>query len=373
MPRRRELERALAEARESEERERDDARRMIQDRARTRLNGELRATIRHLERENEELTDQVERFLHLAAYEPRPFKIKPKTRREAAAGMDRCVAIALASDWHMEERVATSTVNGLNEYNPEIAQERAGHFFRNLHRLIDINRGGARIEHLCLWLGGDFISGHIHPELVESNWLAPIPATELVYDTLVSGIDYLLAKADLAELFIPTSHGNHGRTTDKRRHSTGAANSHEHGLYVRLAKHYAHEPRVQFQIADGALNYVTRYGDLTLRFSHGDYVRYAGGVGGVSIPLNKAIGRWNTQPESGGHLPRPATCDFLGHFHGYEPGANYVRNGSLIGWNAYAISIKASYEEPQQAFCMANLDAPSGHRIIGHFPIRVTA
>ena len=56
----------------------------------------------------------------------------------------------------------------------------------------------------------------------------------------------------------------------------------------------------------------------------------------------------------------------------YHPSSFYVMNGSLIGWNAFAITCKAQYEDPQQAFFMIDLDHTHGRRIMGHFPIRVT-
>ena len=40
--------------------------------------------------------------------------------------------------------------------------------------------------------------------------------------------------------------------------------------------------------------------------------------------------------------------------------SNFVSNGSLIGYNEYALSIKAKYEPPQQAFFL--IDAERGKR-----------
>jgi hypothetical protein len=38
------------------------------------------------------------------------------------------------------------------------------------------------------------------------------------------------------------------------------------------------------------------------------------------------------------------------HFHQLRDGGNFVSNGSLIGWSSYAVSIKAEFEKPKQAF-----------------------
>ena len=79
-----------------------------------------------------------------------------------------------------------------------------------------------------------------------------------------------------------------------------------------------------------------------IRFHHGHAIRYAGGVGGITIPVNKAIGQWQKM--------KNADVDCFGHWHQYMPLRNFVANGSMIGHNAFATSIKADFERPQQAF-----------------------
>jgi hypothetical protein len=81
--------------------------------------------------------------------------------------------------------------------------------------------------------------------------------------------------------------------------------------------------------------------DTTIRFQHGHAIKYGGGVGGIYIPVNKAIAQWNKA--------RHADLDVFGHFHQQRDGGNFVVNGSLIGYNAFAMSIKADYEQPKQA------------------------
>jgi hypothetical protein len=42
----------------------------------------------------------------------------------------------------------------------------------------------------------------------------------------------------------------------------------------------------------------------------------------------------------------------FGHFHQLKDGGDFVSNGSLIGYDSYALSIKADYEEPRQALIL---------------------
>lgn len=205
------------------------------------------------------------------------------------------------------------------------------------------------------------VSGYIHEELVEANYLSPTEAIRLAQRMLVRGIDLLLSRGDLKRLVIPCCFGNHGRTTNKRRISTGAKNSFEWLMYHTLADHYRGESRVEFIIADGAHVYLDCYG-VEVRFTHGDDLRYQGGIGGITIPLRKATDSWDQFKRAG--------LTVFGHWHVLDNyGAWAVGNGSLIGYNAYALSIKARFEPPQQAFFLIDSERK---RKTGAFPIFVT-
>ena len=265
---------------------------------------------------------------------------------------NEAVAIALASDWHVEERVNPETINYLNEYNPDIARFRATNFFVNLLKLIEKERQDVTIDKLVLWLGGDLITGYIHDELIEENYMSPTEATLFAQELLYSGIQFLLNHGKFKEIIVPCSYGNHGRVQVKKKVSSAYKNSYEWMMYHTLSQFFESESRINFQISNGYFNYLEIYGK-TIRFSHGDFVGYNGGIGGVSIPLNKHIYRANQQTQ--------ADLSCIGHFHQLTRGTEFIINGSLIGFNAYAQSIGASPERPQQAFQL--LDAARGFTI----------
>ena len=252
-------------------------------------------------------------------------------------------AVMVASDWHVEEQVDPTTVNGLNEYNLEIAEKRVSEFFRKGLFLTNLVRSGIKIDRLVFAILGDLISGYIHEELQEDNYLSPTEATLFVQDLLCAGIDYLLKEGNFKEIIIPCCRGNHGRTTMKKRHSTSHKNSYEWMMYKTLEKTYCNNKRVKFVVENGYHVYVPVYDNFSIRFHHGDNIRYAGGVGGITIPVNKAIAQW----EKSCH----ADLDVFGHFHQQMMDCgSFVSNGSLIGWNAFAVAIKAAYDIPKQSF-----------------------
>lgn len=258
----------------------------------------------------------------------------------------QATAIVLASDWHYEENVKASQVNGLNKYDTVIAKERAEKFFRVTAKLIKVHQKEYSISNLVLALLGDFISGSIHDDLKEGNNIQPTQAIWEVQNIISSGIEYLLKETDV-NLIIPCSSGNHARITDKLRASTAYGNSLEFLIYREMEKYFHKESRVKFIINDAYLTYMNIY-KYRVRFHHGDSIKYGGGIGGIFIPVFKAISQWNKQKNT--PISGYADWDFFGHFHQLKDGGNFVTNGSLIGYNSYAIRIKADYEEPKQAF-----------------------
>jgi len=264
------------------------------------------------------------------------YKINPNKH-----DISEAVAFLVASDWHIEETVKSNTVNGLNSYDLEIAKDRSEKFFQNGLRLIKIQQKDTDIDTIVLALLGDFISNGIHDELLETNSLQPIDAAIFAQNLIASGIEYLLRDKSIKKIILPCHSGNHGRITEKRRISTEGGNSLEYFMYCQLANHFKGDSRVEFLVSQGYLSYLDVYG-YTIRFQHGHAVRYGGGVGGVTVPLNKAIAQWDKLQK--------ADLDILGHFHQKFDGGKFIVNGSLIGYNAYALSIKASYEKPTQVF-----------------------
>jgi alkylated DNA nucleotide flippase Atl1 len=282
--------------------------------------------------------DTLERQVHgvnVMAETVSPLVIEPRQ----GSGTSEATVVAIASDWHVEERVDPATVSGLNEYSVDIATQRATRFFQGVLRLTRLLQQDVRIDNVVLALLGDFISNDIHEEFPEVNEQQPMHAIVTVQNMLIGGIEFLLDHTKVA-LTIPCHSGNHARTTKTTRFGAENGHSLEFLLYAHLAAYFRSEPRVQFQIATGMHSYLNVYGQ-TIRFMHGHSVKYGGGVGGIYIPINKALSQWDKG--------RRADLSVLGHFHQMRDGGNFLVNGSLIGYSSFALSIRADYEQPKQA------------------------
>ena len=251
-------------------------------------------------------------------------------------------AVILASDWHWAEKVTLDATNGLNEFNPTIRIKRAEAFFSNAARLVKGCQRDIRIKEVILALLGDFISGQLHPELSESNYDLLMEELISVQKVLASGIRYLLQETN-CNLIIPCHSGNHGRVTKKVQGSTEHGNSLEYMMYHNLAVLFENEPRVKFIIPKSYLSYILVGGGFTLRLHHGHSVRTQGGIGGIYPPMYKAVLGWNQS--------RHANLTVCGHFHTVREGGSFLINGSLVGYNDFAIrQVKAAFEPPKQMF-----------------------
>jgi hypothetical protein len=267
--------------------------------------------------------------------------IKPKRRPVAKSGKGKkhaATMLLMLSDVHCEERVTPETVNGENDFSLDVCDARLAELERRFFLMLDHERQLADVRRVVIWLGGDFITGHIHPDCVEVAQLTPPNATRWIGERLRGLIDSIAARVE--SVVVATNAGNHGRSTEKNRIATELDHSWEQLMYHTLRREEQNE-NVEWQIATGHLNYLDLDG-FVIRTTHGHSIRYSGGVYGLALPASKAIAAWDAH--------RRANLTIFGHYHtwGWLRGGRYVSNGSVIGHSAYAVHIKASPERPCQ-------------------------
>jgi hypothetical protein len=320
------------------------AEQVAQDRQRLKQAGEI-ATLKS--RYSEALKGIEERDIAIEALGIMKGSVDPlPITPQHSKGTGEATVVLVASDWHIEERVDPRTVSGMNNYDLKLAEERAKRFFSSGLRLTNLLAQDIKIDTAVLALLGDFFSGDIHEEIAEVCQVPPTEAVVLAQNYIIGGIDFLLNNSKL-KLVIPCHSGNHARTTKTTRFGTENGHSLEYLLYRHLEAYYRSEPRVQIHVAEGMHSYLNIY-NHTVRFQHGHAIKYNGGVGGIYIPVNKAIGQWNKA--------KTVDLDVFGHFHQLRDGGNFICNGSMIGYNTFALSIKADYEPPKQTLFMIDKD-----------------
>ena len=300
------------------------------------LKGRYKAALAQIDRERE----RADAIAGMAGIKAKP--VKPGRLTKSVKG-SATVIVAL-SDWHVEERVDPATVNGLNDYDLDVADRRIAELSERFAVLLEHQRQLVKVPRVVVWLGGDFLSGHIHPDTAEMAQLPPLSAIRWAGERIRGFLDMV---ADMTpEVVVATNSGNHGRSTEKLRIGTELDHSFEQHMYLTMAGQET-KKNVRWQVGEGYLNVVDLDG-FRVRFHHGHAVSYGGGVGGITIPTNKAIAAWD-------RIDR-ADLTVFGHWHQFSwlRAGRYVSNGSLIGHSAYATRIKASYEPPCQAFVVVD-------------------
>lgn len=296
--------------------------------------------------------------LGVMKYQPKVHRIEAPKPNSGGSG----TVVALASDFHLDELVPKHKVNGLNEYNPDIAKRRADKFFELVVRFIRVDRGETAIGNLVLWLGGDFFTSSTMHDAPCAY--PPVVAAMVAQDTLVSGIQFLLEQEPKLKIHIVGSVGNHSRLSGSSQpvnQATEQELSLEWMMYHAIKQHFASEPRITVQLDASYSTYVKVY-DKVIRFQHGHQGwRYNDGMGGVHGPFWKYI----TQ-RADKQVKADLSC--CGHYHTYTPaarGRSYTVNGSLIGATPYSLSF--GFEEPIQAYFLVH----SKYGIVGQRPLFV--
>lgn len=267
-------------------------------------------------------------------------EIAPKKKRDKEGN----TGFLIASDWHADEVVKPSTVLGKNEYNKEIAKERIKNFFANAVYMIRKKP----VDNLVLGFIGDLIGGFIHPELEQTNSMSPMAGISFVKGLIISGIKYLYESLPkLESITVVGICGNHSRTTKKMQFSNGFEMNHEYFMYKDI-EHIVTlmgMPKIKFVIPESEFAYLDVYGKKVL-FAHGHQFRTAGGIGGIYPSML----RWYSKMNQTIKIDKA----FIGHYHTSVYTKEVCVNGSLKGFDAFAMGHGLAFEAPQQTYVILN-------------------
>lgn len=250
----------------------------------------------------------------------------------------------IASDWHADEVVKASTVLGKNEYNRDIAEKRIKNFFSNAIYMVKKKP----VDNLVVGLIGDMIGGYIHDELAQTNSMTPMQGVQFVKTLIISGLMAIHDELpDLQKIVVIGICGNHSRTTKKMQFSNGFAMNHEYFMYKDIEQTLTLKGLTKFEfiIPESEFAYIDVYGKKVL-FAHGHQFRTAGGIGGIYPSMM----RWYAKMNQTIQIDKA----FIGHYHQMVYTKEVCVNGSLKGFDAFAMGHGLAYEEPQQTYVILN-------------------
>ena len=250
-------------------------------------------------------------------------------------------AVALFSDAHIEETVNPQSVMSLNEYNTDIAKQRIQNYFSNLVHCLNKDE----VSHLIFASLGDTISGYIHEELTQTNGLTPLEATQLAQGLIFNGLKFICEKSNVEDIYFIGIVGNHSRVTKKIQHANGYKMSYEWLMYQNIKREceIAGLP-ITFNLPESEMAVVDTQDNRRFLFIHGFQIRSngSGTVCGIYPALNRLCMKWDKIF----HQDKI----YLGHFHSCVSIPNAMVNGSIIGYNSFALSNGFGYERPAQQY-----------------------
>ncbi len=271
------------------------------------------------------------------------------------------VPTLFASDWHWGEIVDPNQINGVNEFNLEIAQKRAKLMIEKAIDLLKNNIAHTDYPGIVYVLGGDMTSGDIHEELMATNEKEIMPTIINLFGVLIWCISTLAD--EFGNVFVPCVSGNHGRNTHKIRNKGRNFTSFDWLLYQFLAKHFENDKRVQFLIPDGSDAYYSIFGHRYL-LTHGDQFRGGDGVIGALGPIIRGDHRKRSR---NAQIDMSYDTMIIGHWHQLIQLERLIVNGSLKGYDEYAYSNNFGFEPPRQAMWLTHPE----HGITFSIPIYV--
>lgn len=258
----------------------------------------------------------------------------------------------MLSDLHFGETVFAAQVNGVNEYNTTIAKRRLRRVVSGAVKLLRQTLAPGEFGGMVCVLGGDMVDGVIHDELRDTADETAIQSVVTLHDELVPAIKALAD--EFGRLHVPCVVGNHGRLDRKPRMKNGPALNLDWMLYQFLARTVGADPkykgRVTFQIPDG---FDASYRVFGTRYmlTHGDSFTGGSGITGPLLPWMRGDAKTRKQY---GAIGMPYDVLVMGHWHQLRYLGQIVVNGSLVGFNEYALKSRFDYEPPQQALWLTH-------------------
>ena len=254
-------------------------------------------------------------------------------------------AIALFSDAHIEEMVNPSTVLGLNEYNLDIAEERIKKYFVNLVKALNEDH----VENLVFAVLGDLVTGFLHDDHIQTNNCTPLEAIYIAQNLLYSGLEYIVENSTVEHIKFIGIVGNHSRTTKKIQHTNGYKMSYEWLMYKNIEREIklTNLP-IEVEIPSSEMAVLNTSDGKRYMFMHGFQIKGSGNQ--TVCGIYPALNRLSLKLDRNFHQDKI----YIGHFHSCISIPNATVNGSIIGYNAFALTNGFSYEEPAQMYELFN-------------------
>lgn len=308
-------------------------------------NRELRRQIRELHRAHstEDIIRDLVGNIVSAPRSPPEWMTKPPKREQHKPTPE--VPVTTWSDWHLGEVVERAEVNGFNEFNLDIAEQRVERLIETTLRLAKENHTGV-YPGIVVNLLGDFVSGGIHPELLQTDEDEVIPSSLRAADLIISGLSRFADEFKF--VYAPGSCGNHGRHTVRPEFKRYYRKNFDWLILQIVARHFADDKRFHFDIRPSNDVHYRVYGERYLA-CHGDMLGVRGGdgiIGSIGPIVRGEVKQAGQSSALGFGFDKLV----IGHWHQRLWLPRAIVNNALKGFDEFAMkALGAKPDRPTQA------------------------
>lgn len=267
------------------------------------------------------------------------------TSREWTADSFPGVPMLMLSDLHWGEVVFPAQIFNSNHYDLETARLRLRNVVEKAAGILHTYMAPNKFPGIVVVLGGDMVTGDIHDDLKVTNEKEIMPTVLDCADHLAAALRYLAEQ--FGSVHVVGVPGNHGRNTIKPRSKFYAETNFDWLIYQLLERYLADEP-ITFN-CPAARDVTFEVAGRRYRLTHGDQFRGGDGIIGPLGPISR--GDMRKRNAAMGMPGQPELYDTLlcGHFHRLIMLPKLIVNGSLKGYDEYAMQNNFEFDPPQQA------------------------
>ena len=252
----------------------------------------------------------------------------------------------MISDWHHGEKVDPEQVFNSNAFDMDISKRRLKRVFETSVTLLQKHMAHPQFPGIVLVLGGDIVNGNLHEESGYGNEAPPLVQALDASKALADGVKFL--SENFPEVSVYGVPGNHGRITRKPWAKFYAHQNLDWLAYQMTRDHTAHLPNVTWNVPP-VRDMTFMVEGRRFRLTHGDQFRGGDGVIGALGPVIRGDVKKRVSASMMPGTPEAYDTMLAGHFHQLVMMPRVIINGSIKGYDEFALSIGAPWEPPQQA------------------------
>ena len=255
-------------------------------------------------------------------------------------------AVLMLSDLHADQEILGKRVQGLEEYNFDVACQRAERIVDTTVSHLFDNMKNYKFERLYIAGIGDYVSGEIHDSTDHSKWHNALKNSMGVGELVAMMITDL--SRYFPEIVFVSVSGNHGRRSFKKDYR-GAQDNWDYMVTMHAVtrlKKLIEEKRLTVVAPDSWMAGMDIYG-WKFALGHGDDIKSWN-----SIPWYGIERKTRRMSAIGAVTGNTPNYYLMGHFHqagsAQHTGGEIILNGSWNATDEYALNSLGAYSDPYQ-------------------------